>query len=34
VAAAALELESGAAVRQLLAQRHLDPSSLHPRSGR
>jgi phosphoenolpyruvate-protein kinase (PTS system EI component) len=34
VAALALELENGAAVRQLLGQRHLDPTSLSPRSGR
>ena len=34
VAAAALELEGGAAVRQLLEQRHLEPSSLRARSGR
>ena len=34
VAAAALELESGEAVRHLLEQRHLEPSSLRSRSGR
>ena len=34
VAAAALKLEGGAAVRHLLEQRHLEPSSLRPRSGR
>ncbi|MEA2633886.1 MAG: multiphosphoryl transfer protein [Chloroflexota bacterium] len=34
VAAAALKLEGGAAVRHLLEQRHLEPSSLRPRTGR
>jgi phosphoenolpyruvate-protein phosphotransferase len=34
LAAAALELEGGAAVRQLLEQRHLEPSSLRPPTGR
>jgi phosphoenolpyruvate-protein phosphotransferase len=34
VAAAALSLESGTAVRQLLQQRHLEPSSLRPPTGR
>jgi phosphoenolpyruvate-protein kinase (PTS system EI component) len=34
VAAAALELEGGGAVRHLLAQHHLEPSSLRPRTGR
>jgi multiphosphoryl transfer protein len=34
VAAAALELEGGEAVRQLLEQRHLEPSSLRPPTGR
>jgi phosphocarrier protein FPr len=34
VAAAALELESGDAVRRLLEQRHLEPSSLRPRTDR
>src|SRR5260370_21162908 len=34
VAAAALKLEGGDAVRQLLEQRHLGPSSLRPRTGR
>jgi phosphoenolpyruvate-protein phosphotransferase len=34
VAAAALKLEGGDAVRQLLEQRHLEPSSLRPRTGR
>jgi phosphoenolpyruvate-protein phosphotransferase len=34
VAAAALELEGGEAVRHLLAQHHLEPSSLRPRTGR
>src|SRR5204863_1379698 len=32
VAAAALELEGGQAVRHLLEQRHLEPSSLRPRT--
>jgi hypothetical protein len=30
MAAAALKLEGGEAVRQLLEQRHLEPSSLRP----
>ena len=34
VAAAALELEGGQAVRHLLEQRHLEPSSLRPRTDR
>jgi phosphoenolpyruvate-protein phosphotransferase len=34
VAAAALKLEGGAAVRHLLEQRHLEPSSLRSRTGR
>ena len=34
VAAAALKLEGGQAVRHLLEQRHLEPSSLRSRSGR
>jgi phosphoenolpyruvate-protein phosphotransferase len=34
VAAAALTLESGDAVRHLLEQRHLEPSSLRPRTNR
>jgi phosphocarrier protein FPr len=34
VAAAALKLESGEAVRHLLEQRHLEPSSLRPRTDR
>jgi phosphoenolpyruvate-protein phosphotransferase len=34
VAAAALKLEGGEAVRHLLEQRHLEPSSLRPRTGR
>ena len=34
VAAAALSLEGGTAVRQLLEQRHLEPSSFRPPTGR
>jgi hypothetical protein len=34
VAAAALRLEGGQAVRHLLEQRHLEPSSLRPRTDR